>query len=376
MTRGLTTSPKVSGDGGRTFRPILTASLPVTELTLSGRNAAAAALTSDALYRSANGTSWRTLSEPRQAGLVQVAAAGPLLFGAACAAGAYPNDPTAPGALVRSSDGGTTWRRLALPAGMGCPRLVATRGASYSDVATLCVASPRQLYALAGTGEQSLLERGPSPCVPGLTPLATLYASRDGGASRQPAGSVPGDELLACRGSTVWSTSTSGMTLPFTSIFRSLSGGRDFCLALTVSPGGLQANVARPPGVGPCPGAAATRGVFPQLAELPGSGVALFTSCVDVGCAGKPFVTLSVQDSRPSGNGWERPVDVFTAAASGQLPEGPPSMAFATQSAWFALVSPGPARERAPSTMLLEGTSDAGRTWRRLAVLPPSPGSL
>jgi photosystem II stability/assembly factor-like uncharacterized protein len=352
-----------SNDGGTSWRTEWSGGLPVTSLVLD--SAGLVALTSDELVvRDSNGR-WDAGTEPAAGALSSVALAGPVaLYGAVCAREPYARFTE--GELVASSDAGDSWRTVALPPRVeGCPEVTAGQPAggveeqnSNQPLANLvCIATPQVLYAI---GAAPVPRTFPYPLDNGFVP-AELWRSDDGGRSWHPDG-YAGASLVACTPAEVWSLTRigpPGMGAE-TALFRTPGTATGRCL------------VERPPtslpaSAGPCSGMMEEAGYWQSLVSMRSGNGALLGSCFDI--CDDPGHTELVTTS--DGKHW-----VSSPPVRG-VGDGAVAASFLSPRAGFLLgpevgrsSSGVPIPPSSSSPTVLESTSDAGHSWRRLATFP------
>ena len=352
-----------SNDGGTSWRTEWSGGLPVTSLVLDG--AGLVALTSDeVLVRDSNGR-WDAGTEPAAGPLSSVALVAPgALYGAVCAREPYAWSTG--GELVASSDAGRSWHTVAIPPRVqDCPEVTTGQPAggveeqnSNQPLANLvCIATPLVLYAI---GAAPVPRTFPYPLDNGFVP-AELWRSDDGGRSWYPDG-YAGASLVACTPAEVWSLTRigpPGMGAE-TALFRTPGTATGRCL------------VERPPtslpvSAGPCSSMVEEAGYWQSLISMRSGNGALLGSCYNI-CTDPSHTELV---TTPDGKHWVSGPPVRGVG------DGAVAASFLSPRAGFLLgpemgrsVSGVPTPPSSSSPTVLESTSDAGHSWRRLARFP------
>jgi hypothetical protein len=352
-----------SNDGGRSWRTEWSGGLPVISLVLD--SAGLVALTSDeVLVRDSNGR-WDAGTEPAAGALSSVALAAPgALYGAVCAREPYARSTG--GDLVVSSDAGHSWRTVALPPRVGgCPEITTGQPAGGVEpqspnqplASLVCIATPHVLYAI---GTVPVPRTFPYPLDGGFVP-AELWRSDDGGRSWRPDG-YAGASLVACTPAEVWSLTRigpPGMGAE-TALFRTSGTATGRCLV-------ERSPISLPASAGPCSSMVEEAGYWQSLVSMRSGNGALLGSCLDI--CDDPGHTELVATS--DGRYWVGGPPVRGVG------DGAVAASFLSPRTGF-LLGPemGRSASRVPippsssSPTLLESTSDAGHSWRRLATFP------
>ena len=339
-------------DGGASWEDELGANDPVEQLQLGGPGDVVALTPDELLVSNDSGHHWRLAAEPAQGALDAVAFADSNVgYGLVCGDDGFPLAPvhtlTGPVELVRTVDGGRSWRPVSLPPGVGCADETASLPVSDGGAtAGVCVASARVLYALAES-DAGIPPEDVTADDAGGHPA--LYESTDGARSWRQVASSSDAGLLACGHGRLWTYAAGEVrddTLPDV-VLRSDDGGRRFRPAITSS------STAAFPGTG---------GPFPHLAHFSGSPSALINLSArdDVlleSCWPCDNQLTTVQTSTDGGHTWSQP----GAPAPGVIDA---TGSFVSTRTGFVLGFP----ERDPyAGSVLDTTSDGGRMWRRLA---------